>query len=220
LQLCYLHGWSPPGTTSPAGSTATRSTRLGGRLAEHEDGELLKRIGAGDTAAFRRLAERHTLRLLRSARAILRDETEAEDIVQEAMLRLWRRASELTVENQTAGIAAWLNQTTRNLAIDRYRRAKRVDLVDEFPEAAAAEESPHAQLENHERRQDVEMAIERLPERQRTAILLFHHQGLSVAEISSVLKTSQHATESLLARARRTLKDDLQSVWRTLNDTD
>ncbi|MBU1213317.1 MAG: sigma-70 family RNA polymerase sigma factor [Alphaproteobacteria bacterium] len=189
-------------------------------MAQHEDGELLERIGAGDSAAFRQLAERHTLRLLRTARSILRDETEAEDIVQEAMLRLWRRASELTVENQADGIGAWLNRTTRNLAIDRYRRAKRVDLVDEFPETAASEESPHAQLENQERSQDVENAIDRLPERQRTAILLFHHQGLSVAEISSVLETSEHATESLLARARRTLKDSLQSVWRTLNDTD
>ena len=146
--------------------------------------------------------------------------SEAEDIVQEAMLRLWRSASELTVANQTGGIGAWLNQTTRNLSIDRYRRAKRVDLVNEFPEEASADESPHAELENQERNQDVEAAIDQLPERQRTAILLFHHQGLSVAEISAVLETSEHATESLLARARRTLKENLQAVWQTLNDTE
>lgn len=186
------------------------------RLVQHEgDGELLQRLSQGEMAAFRQLAQRHTARLLATARSVLREEAEAEDIVQEAMLRLWRSAGELVADEDNGGIGAWLNRVVRNLAIDKVRQARRVELVDEFPDAPASETDPLGDLEEQERKRQVDEAIDELPERQRLAILMFHHRDMSVAEIGAALQTSEHAAESLLARARRTLKQRLETLLRS-----
>lgn len=178
-----------------------------------DESELLGRIGRGDVDAFRTIAERHGRALLVVARSVLRDEAEAEDVVQETLIKLWGAGGDILVSE--AGVAPWMKRVARNLAIDRQRRAKKFDVVDEVPDTV----SPAVQqkeIEDRERRAVVDAAIDELPERQRSALLLFHHEGFSVAEIAVSLAVSEDAAESLLARARRGLKSRLETSWRGL----
>ena len=184
-----------------------------------DDGELLKRMESGDTAAFRALANKHTEPLIRLARSILRNDADAEDIVQEALLKMWRSADSISTDAANESVGAWLNRVTRNLAIDRYRSVKRVEIVNTLPEDLSGDDNPHDEVEGREQARSVESAIDELPENQRAAILLFHHRGFSVAEIASSLGISEHAAESLLARARRSLKTQLEDVWKELVST-
>ncbi len=193
-------------------------------MASNEDeGALLWRAHRGDAAAFRDLALRHSQRLLGLARQITGDAVEAEDVVQEALLRLWRNAGTVVStamigaeegqdSDATAAqrIGGWLTQVTRNLAIDRRRKSKRLDLVDEIPEPtvdAALEPGPLRDLQTRDEQELIDNAMDELPERQRQALLLFHRYDLPVAGVAAALGVSEHAAESLLARGRRALKE-------------
>ena len=178
-----------------------------------DESELMARIAQGDVDAFRTIAERYGRILLVVARSVLRDEAEAEDVVQETLIKLWRAGDDVTVSD--GGIGPWLKRVARNLAIDRQRRARKFDVVDEVPDTVSPAVQ-QSEIEDRERKSAVDAAIDELPERQRSALLLFHHEGFSVAEIASSLAVSEDAAESLLARARRGLKGRLETSWRAL----
>lgn len=178
-----------------------------------DESELTARIAEGDVDAFRTIAERHGAALLAVARSVLRDEAEAEDVVQETLVKLWRSGEDVSVPE--GGIGPWLKRVARNLAIDRQRRARKFDVVEEVPDTVAPAVQ-QSEIEDRERKAAVDAAIDELPDRQRSALLLFHHEGFSVAEIALSLAVSEDAAESLLARARRGLKARLESSWRAL----
>lgn len=180
--------------------------------AEAEAG-LVRRAAAGDAAAFRDLTERHLKSVVSIARRMLRDDAEAEDVAQEAFLRLWRSGA--TLEIGPHGVRPWLRRVTSNLCIDRTRGRARLQVVEELPEVP---EPPKqlAALEGDETRKRVDAALKKLPERQRLALTLFHYEGMSQVEVGEVMGISDEAVESLLGRARRQLKSDLQSEWRGL----
>ncbi len=170
------------------------------------DGVLAARALAGDPLACRGLMERHLAPVLRYAARLLADSAEAEDVAQETFLRLWRSLDRWSGDG--SGLAAWLFRVAHNLCIDRIRRRRTVPLdavaepMDERPDAAAA-------LIRRERDAAVAAAIDALPERQRAALLLCHHEGLSNAEAGAILGVGVEAVESLLARARRSLRQRL-----------
>jgi RNA polymerase sigma-70 factor, ECF subfamily len=180
-----------------------------------DEGSLLARIAGGDRAAFEALLSLHQDRVLRATRRIVRDDSEAEDITQEAFLRLWRTAA--SFKPSGGGVGGWLRQVARNLAIDRVRRQGRLTeyTAEHEPVMAAAQ---HQGLEQRETAALVEHALGALPERQRLALVLFHYEGLSMAAIANELSTTADAVESLLSRARRTLRVDLGGVWRTMTE--
>jgi RNA polymerase sigma-70 factor (ECF subfamily) len=174
---------------------------------------LVAAAGNGDGSAFRLLMERHLGSIVSVARRMLRDDAEAEDVAQEAFLRLWR--SSATLEIGPAGIRPWLRRVVSNLCLDRVRGQGRVKVVDELPEVP----DPAKQLvglENQDTQRRVEAAMQKLPDRQRLALTLFHFEGLSQIEIGQVMGVSDEAVESLLSRARRQLKADLKSDWESL----
>lgn len=177
------------------------------------DAQLLARLATGDATAFRGLVDRHLGAVLATARRILGDEAEAEDVAQDVMLRLWNTGG--TLEVGDGGVKPWLRRVATNLAIDRFRSRRRIDLRDEVPEVAEAPVQER-QLTEREMTGRVGAAIARLPERQRLALNLFHMEGLSQIEVARALGVSDEAVESLLARARRTLKAALQDEWREL----
>lgn len=175
------------------------------------DEVLIARFAAGDQGAARALASRHTPRVLGLAMKMLRDNAEAEDVAQEAMLRLWKIAPDWRAGE--AKVSTWLHRITSNLCIDRLRRKKRngppLEDVAEPPDPAP---SATQMLIAQDRAAAVTAAIRRLPERQRIAVTLRHFEDLGNPEIAERLDISVEAVESLLARGRRALAKDLAGM--------
>lgn len=186
--------------------------------AYEDEAELLAKVALGHQSAFRILVDRHLPAVEAVARRLITDASEAEDVAQDTFLRLWQRADQLDVGG--AGVRPWLRQVSRNLAIDRLRSAKRLDVVADVPEFGE-DATQHDQIEDAERSDHVADALAALPDRQRVALTLFHFEELSQIEVADVLSCSVEAVESLLSRARRRLKSELRDSWRSLlNDTD
>jgi RNA polymerase sigma-70 factor (ECF subfamily) len=174
---------------------------------------LVAEAGGGDGRAFRVLMDRHLGSIVSVARRMLRDDAEAEDAAQEAFLRLWRSGA--TLEIGPAGIRPWLRRVVSNLCLDRVRGQSRVKLVDELPEVPEPAKQLVA-LESQDVQRRVEAALQKLPDRQRMALTLFHFEGLSQIEVGQAMAISDEAVESLLSRARRQLKADLRTDWESL----
>lgn len=187
--------------------------RSGQAREQAEDRALLERIAGNDPAAFREALDRYLGGVMALARRMLRDDAEAEDVAQEAMLRLWRAGSD--VEIGPHGLRPWLRRVASNLCIDRIRSGQRVTVTDEVPEETV-EADQLTRLEDADMATRVGGALKALPERQRQALTLFHYEGLSQIEIGAMMGISDEAVESLLARARRSLKASLEKDWQSL----
>ncbi len=201
------------GPNGPIGSTPGSNVRPGPSPGAPEDQVLLSRVRRQDADAFRILVDRHLSTIVVLARRMLKDEAEADDIAQEALLRLWRAGE--TLELGPYGLRPWLRRVTSNLCLDRIRSSRRTVVTDEVPEVAE-EASQEVGLEEQDLAKRVGEAMSALPERQRRALTLFHHEGLSQAEVGQVLGISDEAVESLLARARRALRASLENDWKSL----
>lgn len=176
---------------------------------EGDDAALLVRVGAGDRAAFRVLVGRLAPRGHAVAVRMLGSRSDAEDVLQEAFLRLWRDAGRFD-PGRGARAATWFHAILVNLCIDAARRrrpAAPLDEAAEVPDPRADGDSVLAALDDGRR---VAAALARLPEKQRAAITLCYFEGMSNADAAAVLDTTLHALEALLVRARRALRRHLQ----------
>src|SRR5262245_39478965 len=173
-------------------------------LADHD---LMARAAKGDERAFRTLAERHAGAALRLARRILGNDTMAEDVVQDALLRVWINAPRWRPE---AAFRTWLYRIVVNLCLNARRRAPDLPLDAAAPVEDAGP-TPDEQLRLRERDARLAAATDALPERQRAAIVLTYQEGLSNADVAEVLDTSVSSVETLLVRARRALRDAFAS---------
>ena len=178
-----------------------------------EDGRLLARLAAADADAFALVVSRYLPQLLAIARRMLRDDAEAEDVAQEALIRLWRNAERLEIGD--GGLRPWLRRVVSNLCIDRVRATRHLSLVEEVPDRPVGATQLRA-VSDRQRAERVDAALKRLPDRQRLALTLFHYEGLSQIEVGEILGVSDEAVESLLARARRTMKTLLKADWQQL----
>jgi RNA polymerase sigma-70 factor (ECF subfamily) len=169
---------------------------------EESDEALMLRIARGDERAFRALAPRYAVRAAHLARRICGNAADAEDIVQEAFLRVWINAPRWRPE---AAFRSWFYRIVFNLALNKKRRApfSSLDVAGDPVDPALAAD---AAMERDEDSRRIAQAIASLPPRQQSAIALTYDEELSNAEAASVLGTSVSAFETLLVRARRTLR--------------
>ena len=176
------------------------------------DGGLLEAAAGGSHAAFAEIAHRHYQPVYRLVWRMTNGAADAEDMAQEAFVKLWKNPSQV---REGAALKGWLMRVAANAVIDRSRRPSS-SALDEAPEFTDPQARPDAPLDRAQAARLVDARIAQLPERQRLALSLVYFEELTNIEAAAVLEVSVDALESLLARARRGLKDSLSAEWREL----
>jgi RNA polymerase sigma-70 factor, ECF subfamily len=188
-------------------ATVTEGEPLAAEIVLDEDSELLDRLAAGDEAAFRQLVERHIDRAYAIALRIVGSAADAEDVVQDTMLKVWSHRGRW--QHGRAKFSTWLYRVISNRCID-LRRKPRSEDVDAVPELADPQPDASAMIERNEVRDLLEAAMQRLPEQQRLAVILSYHENMSNGEIAEVMDSTIAAVESLLKRGRQQLRELLR----------
>ena len=165
------------------------------------DEELMHAVQEGDLSAFEQIVHRHQQTAWRVACRFLVDPTEAEDVAQDAFLRILKAAPSY---RPTAKFQTFLFQVVSRLCLDRASK-KHPIYVEKVPEAIAEGASPGEVLEQLEKDQRVRGALDDLPANQRISVILRYYEELSYQEIAVAMRVSPKAVERLLARARATL---------------
>lgn len=177
------------------------------KLKKLTDHDLISRISKGDEDAFVELLNRYQKGVYRFAYQFLGDATEAFDIAQESFLRVYELSSGF---RPIGSVRFLIMRIAKNLCIDFARRKKPV-FTDNPPDVTNGETSCSALLKK-EVSKILAAAVQELPQNQRTAVLLRHMEEMRYAEIAEVMDTSVGAVESLLARARKTLKKRMDAL--------
>lgn len=184
------------------------------------DEALLVAFANGDSEAGSTLVHRLAPRVLAHARRVLGNSADAEDVVQDAMIRLWKIAPNW--RQGEAKVSTWLYKVVVNLCTDRLRSQKtRAHLnIDLTPEPAEPGLTAVERMTDRERVNALDAALARLPDRQRQAVVLRHLEGLGNAEIAEIMGIGVEAVESLTARAKRALIASLAGRKEELGYTD
>ncbi|MGK0474215.1 MAG: RNA polymerase sigma-70 factor (ECF subfamily) [Candidatus Azotimanducaceae bacterium] len=174
--------------------------------ASDQEAALIARVQGGDGAAFQVLLQQNLPVIHRYASRMLGNPTEAADIAQEVFIRFWQKSA--TFDSSRAKLSTWLHQIAHNLCMDFFRKHSRLTGLDELDEP---ESQPlETELGQEQKNEVMKSLIGKLPERQRSALILCHYQGLSNRQTAVILDITIDALESLLSRARRTLKNNLR----------
>ena len=176
------------------------------------DALLLAAAASRDHAAFGELVNRYHKPVYRLIWRMTGGHADTEDVAQEVFLKLWQNPRQV---REAGALKGWLMRVAANAAIDRSR--KRVDTdIATVPETADTAALPGEILERNAAAREVERRIAQLPVRQRLALSLVYYEGMSNIDTAAIMQTSIEAVESLLARARRDLRDSLANEWRSL----
>lgn len=206
---------TPAGVASSNGRMKTTLANV--PLAEAPDAELAFRVAAGEPAAFEALMRRHNRALFRTARAILRDDAETEDVLQDAYLQVYRAIGSFRGE---ARLSTWLARIVANEALMRVRkRARRAEIVplqaaiseaevNEIPDANV-DETPERSAQRIEMRRLLEAQIDSLPDDYRVVFVLRAVEEMSVQETADALGIPQATVRTRLFRARSLLREGL-----------
>lgn len=179
------------------------------------DEDLLAQIAADNHDAYRHIVDKYLPKLWRFAFNVLRNEQEAEDIVQDVLMSVWKNRQSWNQQGP-AKFSTWIYRITLNRCIDKKRKnataGEQVELENEPLEAPSP--APDQGLMNEQRNNRLLNLLGDLPENQRTALLYFYYEDLTIIEISHRMGASEQAVRSLLKRARKTLKEKLESEQR------
>lgn len=171
--------------------------------------QIIKQALSGDQGAFQKLVNKNLPKIVALAQRMLGDHAEAQDLAQEVLIRFWKGLDQYDPEQ--GQLSTWLYKITANRCLDQLRKRK-MDQIDEHFEQAI----PPAQDSDLYKKQlgkTIESKLHSLPERQKLALILFHYQGHTMKEVALIMETTPEAVESLLGRARRTLKTTLSPIW-------
>jgi RNA polymerase sigma-70 factor, ECF subfamily len=183
------------------------------QLEQWTDEQVVERVLGGETAAFEVLMRRYNQRLYRVARAILRDDYEAEDVMQDTYVRAYQHLYQFAGRSK---FSTWLIRIAVHESLARKRRAQRIESLDtitgpsgEILMPASTLADPEACASNSELRHVLEQAILALPDDYRTVLILRDVEELSTAEAASVLQISEENAKVRLHRARAMLRKQL-----------
>jgi RNA polymerase sigma-70 factor, ECF subfamily len=174
------------------------------------DHDLMAAVADGNVQAFSCLLGRHVRKMTALAQRITGNAGDADDIVQEAFLRLWSFASRWD-PNGAGSVRTWLSRVVINLCLDSRRRKLLVPL-EEAGELVDPSRTGFDGVNTEDQHRVVQELLGQLPERQRAVVVLCYFEEMSGFEIASVLGLSVGAVESLLVRARRTLKKGMKRL--------
>jgi RNA polymerase sigma-70 factor (ECF subfamily) len=176
---------------------------------ELPDPELARRIASGEPELFELLMRRHNQRLFRVVRGVVDDDSEAEDVLQDAWVRAFEHLGEFRGE---AAFTTWVTRIALHEAWARMRRGRRFVALDPEREeaiAAPAGEDPEEAAATGELRTALERAVAALRPHERTVFLLREIEGLTTAETAEALELSESAVKVRLHRAKARLRADL-----------
>ncbi|SAK55656.1 RNA polymerase sigma factor [Caballeronia calidae] len=176
---------------------------------EDPDTALIARVGNREPGAIREIVARKLPRVVALAARMLGDRDEADDVAQEAFLRIWKIAPKWRAGS--ARFDTWLHRVTLNLCYDRLRRHRETTVSDALPEQADPAPQPGERLDTAHANERIAQALAKLPARQREALVLQYYQELPNADAAALMGVSVEALESLLARARRNLRAALDA---------
>lgn len=172
---------------------------------------LVERAARGDRKAFADLIRIHERTALSIAYSVVGNATHAGDVTQEAFLRVWQKIADL---DDIDRFPSWLATIVRNLAMDHLRRRPREKSRDgdEPGLEPASTTSPADELEQHDRRRQINRALEGLDELTRSAVVLKYYEGMSSKQIAELLELSPGAVDMRLSRGRELLREKLASI--------
>ncbi len=176
------------------------------RLRELTDEQLMVRVTRNDQEAFACLLRRHLDSIHGYLIRFTGSSADADDLAQETFIRVWLKAH--TFKPGRVKFTTWLHRIAHNLSVDEFRKRRASDEI-EVAELVDEKSDQFLHHVNRETQDKLKHAIGTLPETQRCALVLCQVQGFSNQDAATVLGVSLHALESLLARARRTLKATL-----------
>ena len=169
-----------------------------------DEARLVALVRKGDQRAYSDLVVRHLSAIEVYAKRIVNDDTLAQDIAQDVMVVLWQRSGDFNPNK--ARLTTWLHRIAHNRCIDIMRKCQREVSWDPLEP-----EHPSSESDTPREQQFIDIALKRLPERQRTALVLTYYQNLSNREVAEIMNSSVRAVESLLVRARGNLKKQLET---------
>jgi RNA polymerase sigma-70 factor, ECF subfamily len=181
-------------------------------LDQTPDADLMSAVQRGDRAAFGAVVTRHHGRLYGLAWRILNDASAAEDVVQDAMLKLWTGADRFDASRGL--LSAWLKRMVINQCLDRKRALRPVEDIEAASGISDEAPLPDATLD----RRHLMQAMAQMPPRQRAALSLFYVEGHNMAEVADLLETNSKSVESLLSRGREKLRELLGQNRTAQND--
>jgi len=184
---------------------------------KQDDNVLLVAFAKGDRSAAQQLTERLMPKIYSHAYYRLGNIADAEDVTQEAFLKLWKIAPNWKYDK--AQVSTWLYRVVYNLCKDRYRRAT-LENLSSAQEVTDGTQSPTDKIDAQYRQKALYDAMSKLPENQRLAIQLRHIDELSNPEIAEIMELSIEAVESLTARGKRKLIEILQTQKSKLGYSD
>lgn len=179
---------------------------MGHESNELDDETLVAHVAAADRGAYAVLVGRHAVRYRALAYRMVGDMAMAEDMVQDAFIKLWTNAARF--DPAKAKFTTWFHRIVVNRCLDE-KRKRRVDPLPEGYDQADESANAEQQLETEGGNQQIAAALNALSERQRTAVTLSYFDGLSNIEAAEVMELNLKAYESLLVRARAKLREQL-----------
>jgi len=185
--------------------TASHLRAVPAGLDQATDADLLARAGSRDATAFSSLVDRHFPVVHRVVWRMMNGHADAEDVAQEAFLKLWRDPSQV---REGAALRGWLMRVATNLVTDRFR-VRPMQTMDDGFEVADSRDTAEERLDRSRAVATIDAAVAALPERQKLALTLVHFEHMTNITAASIMEVSVDALESLLARARRSLKEQL-----------